>query len=57
MAVKGGAVHQAVLEEISESFDPTVVAEWAAMISAWQADPNGMPDPFQETAVGMFTGL
>lgn len=37
--------------EFSNTFEPGVVREWEAMVTAWEHDPK-RPDPYEEPQTG-----
>ena len=49
-AARQAQAQRSVHEQMSSSFPPSVVAEWAAMVDAWAANPfdESLTNPFEE---------
>lgn len=40
--------HREIFDKFSSTFPPEVVSDWTRIVEAWNVDPSGVPDPYEE---------
>jgi hypothetical protein len=47
------AQHHEAFIKLSATFSEDVKAKWSEMVSQWENDPIGCPNPYEDTRIGV----